>query len=384
MRVAVFTSGRQDWGILTPVVRELARSSHLTVQLIASGMHCRDGRRPERLDDQPIDILLPILPERDDDLEIARVAGETTTAVADALQRLKAEALLLLGDRTETLAAGLAATCLRLPIIHLHGGEETTGAIDNVCRHALTKLAHLHLVAHQRFRERIVAMGVAPERVVVCGAPAIDHLLATGVMDRQQLASEIGVPTLGQPLIVFTYHPTTLSAQTADQEIATVLTGIKHALGDYPQANLLITRANCDAGGMAINAAVERFAAQNARVHTVSDLGTRRYWSLLSHATVLVGNSSSGILEAPSFDLPVINIGDRQGGRLRVHDVRDVPVDGPSIAKALREVLRHPRSAVTPHASAYGDGQAAQRIRKALELFAADHIGPYAHLEQYA
>ncbi|HEX3134836.1 MAG TPA: UDP-N-acetylglucosamine 2-epimerase, partial [Planctomycetota bacterium] len=176
MKIAVFTSGRQDWGILAPVVRELVNSSRLSASIIAGGMHCRDGRRPERLDDRVIDVLLPILPMSDDVHEVARIAGETTTAVASALKRVGAEALLLVGDRTETLAAGLAATCLCLPIIHLHGGEETAGAIDNTCRHALTKLSHLHAVAHPSFRDRLIAMGERPDRVVVSGAPAIDQM----------------------------------------------------------------------------------------------------------------------------------------------------------------------------------------------------------------
>ena len=257
MKIAVFTSGRQDWGILAPVVRELSTSPRLTVSIIAGGMHCRDGRRPTQLDDRPIDVLMPILPFSDDDQEVARIAGETTTAMARALIQIGAEALLLVGDRSETLAAGLAATCLRVPIIHLHGGEETAGAIDNTCRHALTKLAHLHAVAHPSFRERLIAMGERPDRVVVSGAPAIDQMLATTLDAPSVLADQLSVAHLGTPLLILTHHPTTLGGLSPQVEITAVLAGVERALvglndgadisEDFGEEAAMTTqRATCD------------------------------------------------------------------------------------------------------------------------------------------
>jgi UDP-hydrolysing UDP-N-acetyl-D-glucosamine 2-epimerase len=370
VRIAVFTSGRQDWGILAPVVRELVASPSLTVQVIAGGMHCRDGRRPERLDDQPIALLLPLLPLRDDDHEVARIAGETTTAIANALVQLKAEALLVVGDRTETLAAGLAATCLRLPIIHLHGGEETAGAIDNTCRHALTKLSHLHAVAHPAFRDRLVTMGERHDRVVVSGAPAIDSMLATPPVATQALAEHLGVVHLGSPLLILTHHPTTLGGLPPQEEIAAVLAGVERAIVGLDDARVVMTRANADAGGAAINGVLTQAAARDPRFTLAGDLGSPRYWSLLAQAQVMIGNSSSGILEAPSFALPVVNIGDRQRGRLRVHQVVDVPPEPRAIATAIVGVLQQKRPPGPPKPSAYGDGRAAQRIRAAIEAFA--------------
>jgi UDP-hydrolysing UDP-N-acetyl-D-glucosamine 2-epimerase len=371
VRIAVFTSGRQDWGILAPVVRELAASAHLSVQLIAGGMHCRDGRRPERLDGHPVDLVLPLLPLSDADHEVARIAGETTTAIANALVQLKAEALLVVGDRTETLAAGLAATCLRLPIIHLHGGEETAGAIDNTCRHALTRLAHLHAVAHPSFRDRLVAMGERHDRVVVSGAPAIDSMLATPPVPVRELTEHLGVVHLGAPLLILTHHPTTLGGLSPQDEIAAVLAGVERAIVGLDDARVVMTRANADAGGAAINGALAAIAARDPRFTLAGDLGSPRYWSLLAQAQVMIGNSSSGILEAPSFALPVVNIGDRQRGRLRVHQVVDVPPEPRAIAAAVTGSLQRKRPPGAPKPSAYGDGRAAQRIRAALEAFAA-------------
>ena len=372
MKIAVFTSGRQDWGILAPVVRELRSSALVTVTIIAGGMHCRDGRQPERLDDIAIDVLLPILPLNDDDQEVARVAGETTSAIARALVQLKAEALLLVGDRSETLAAGLAATCLRVPIIHLHGGEETAGAIDNTCRHALTKLAHLHAVAHPSFRDRLIAMGERPDRVVVSGAPALDQLLATPLISPAELLRHLGLTQLGSPLLILTHHPTTLADISPQAEINAVLTGTERALVGLDHARVIMTRANADAGGAAINAELAAKAATDRRFILVEDLGSTRFWSLLRLAHVMIGNSSSGILEAPSFQLPVVNIGDRQKGRLRVHTVIDVVPEAPAIANAVRDTLQRQRLPSSPIASAYGDGQAAPRIRIAVESFATE------------
>jgi len=378
MKIAVFTSGRQDWGILAPVVRELAASPHLSVCLIAGGMHCRDGRRPEKLDDCAIDVLLPILPLGDDDQEIARVAGETTTALANALVNQKAEALLVVGDRTETLAAGLAATCLRLPIIHLHGGEETAGAIDNTCRHALTRLAHLHAVAHPSFRARLIAIGERADRVLVSGAPAIDSMLATVRVPTRALAEHLGVVHIGSPLLVLTHHPTTLGTLTPEAEIAAVLTGVERAIVGLDDARVVMTRANADAGGATINSALAAISARDPRFTLAGDLGSLRYWSLLAEAQVMIGNSSSGILEAPSFALPVVNIGDRQQGRLRIHPVIDVPLDPRDIANAVTQALALRRKPGPPQANAYGDGHAAERIRLAVEALAA--LAPSARL----
>lgn len=371
MKIAVFTSGRQDWGILAPVVRSLHASPLVTVIVIASGMHCRDGRRPTRLDDQAVDVVLPLLPLSDDDLEIVRIAAETTNAVAGALRHLGAEALLLVGDRTETLAAGMAATCLRIPLIHLHGGEETLGAIDNACRHALTKLAHLHMVAHPSFRDRLITMGESPDRVVVSGAPAIDAMLTTALVSTAELTNHLGVVHLGSPLLILTHHPTTLGGASPQAEIAAVIAGIERAIVDLDQARVVMTRANTDAGGAVINSALAEIGARDPRFTLAGDLGTARYWSLLSQAHLMIGNSSSGILEAPSFALPVVNIGDRQRGRLRIHQVHDVPPEPRSIAAAVSEALNTPRPVGGPRPSAYGDGRASERIRGAIESFAA-------------
>lgn len=373
MRVAVFTSGRQDWGILEPVCRAIAASPELTLLLIAGGMHCRD-RNPTELDGLSVHAVVPALPREDDDRAVAKAAGDTLRMLADALRNVHAECVLILGDRTETLAAALTATCMRLPLVHLHGGEETAGAIDNACRHAITRLAHLHAVAHDACAKRLRTWGEQAERIIVSGAPALDALLHCELPTIHELEEKLQ-RDLGKPLIALCVHPTTLGGDP-DKEARAVLEGTTSALVGCPDALVVMTRANVDAGGTRINNLLSAHAARDRRFISASDLGSRNWWSLMAHASVLVGNSSSGILEAPCFDLPVVNVGDRQLGRLRVGPCHDVAPEAWAVAAAVRTALEHPRPLPTaPHATAYGDGNAAQRIAAALVSFSReDHV----------
>ena len=366
MRLVVFTSGRQDWGALEGAGRALQVSPQLEVRVLAGGMHLRPGATPL---EPPPDALAGGLPAGDDDQAVARAAGDTVRGVAEALDSLRAEALLLLGDRTETLAAALAATCLRIPIVHLHGGETSTGAIDDACRHAITRLAHLHCVAHASFRTRLLGWGEAPERVVVSGAPALDALLRATLPGRAELEEALGRP-LGAPLVLLTHHPTSLGPDAPAAEVEAVLAGVRAGLGGVPDATVVCTRPNVDAGGAAIEAALERHAQADPRLVLARDLGSLRWWGLMAQAQALVGNSSSGILEAPCFDLPVVNVGPRQEGRLRIAPLFDVEARPEAVARALVAALERPRAPGPPHPTAYGDGRAWERIRAALERLA--------------
>lgn len=372
MRVAIFTSGRQDWGILGPVAHALANTDLVEPVIIAGGMHGR-GEVPQELEGIRVDDYIETLPSGDRPRAIAQAAGLTTTLLAGSLERLRADALLIAGDRTETLGAATAATCLALPIIHLHGGEESTGAIDNACRHAITKLAQVHFVAHPNYARRLHAMGERPERVVVSGAPALDRLWSDPRLDSFKLARSLGLKTLGSPLVLVTHHPATLGSVNPEDEAAAVIEGVLDALQGEGGATVVVSAPNCDSGGQAIDARIRKTAGCDARFVWVQTLGSQRYFSLMSRAAVMVGNSSSGLLEAPSFDLPVVNIGDRQKGRLRIGPVRDVEPIAQHIREAIKEALAreasYPRE---PQATSLGDGHAAQRIATALEAFAKE------------
>jgi len=366
-RVAVLTTGRQDWYLLRPVVVALMDSPGLDCVVIAGGMHGRDGAIPRELDGIAVAAQVPALPEGDGDAAVARCAGRTTEQVAVALVTLAADALLVLGDRTETLAGALAATCLRLPIVHVHGGEETAGAIDNACRHAISKLAHLHCVVHASYRERLLAMGET--WIEVTGAPGIDLLLATALPGRAELERDLGA-ALVDPVLLLTHHPTTLGGIDPVVEAEAVLDGVVGALG-HRAATIVATRPNLDVGGLAIDRVLRSRAGIDRRFILANDLGSRRYWGLMALATAVVGNSSSGLLEAPCFDVPTVNVGDRQRGRLRIHRVLDCPAEASAVAAAISQALAPPPTARIPHATAFGDGGAAPRIARAVAALAA-------------
>jgi UDP-hydrolysing UDP-N-acetyl-D-glucosamine 2-epimerase len=371
VKLAAFSSGRQDAGIIAPVLRACA-GGPVQPLLVCAGLHLRSAPPPASIEGIPVAAWLDALPAGDDDAAIAAAAAATTAQLAPVLIRLAADALLVAGDRSETLAAALAATCLRLPIVHLHGGEITTGAIDDACRDAISQLAQLHAVAHAPARDRLIAMGIDARRIAVTGAPGLDACFApVDAGAATELAAHLKLTDLPHPLITLTHHPATLGGDPTS-EIAAVLAGVDAAICDHPDAVVVATAANCDAGGERINAALAAHCANAHHWRLVHALGHRLYRTLLAHADVVVGNSSSGIIEAPVFGLPVLNIGARQDGRHRCPGIVDLPADPTAIADALRVALQQPRR---PHparaaASDYGDGHAGPRIASLLAAFA--------------
>jgi UDP-hydrolysing UDP-N-acetyl-D-glucosamine 2-epimerase len=372
MRVAVFTSGRHDANVLEPVVEAMNASPTLEPVVIAAGIHFRGGTAPDHLWGAPIVEGLDTLQASDRAVAVAQTAGWTTALMAGALERTRAEALLLVGDRTETLAAAVAAVCLRVPVIHLHGGEETEGAIDNLCRHAISKLASLHFVAHPAYASRLVRMGEQPDCVIVSGAPALDLVARSSPLDDAALARAIGREGLGSPLAVFTYHPTTLGEATPRAEIAVVLEALQDWLAECPDALVVTTRPNQDEGGNAIWEALGEFAGRHPGQVALVEALRDAYYPMLRRADLMVGNSSSGLLEAPSFALPAVNIGDRQRGRLRGANVIDAPLARGAILEALRRAADpRCRTELAALANPFGDGRAAPRIAEAIAAFAS-------------
>ena len=294
------------------------------------------------------------LSHRGDEPAAVQAAG-ALEAVAGALERQKVDALLLVGDRFETLAAGLAATLAATPIVHLHGGEETAGALDNACRHALTKLAHLHLVSHPVYRDRVIAMGEHPDTVQVVGSPGLDNLRSADLADRADLEGHLGT-RLEAPLVLVTVHPTTLARDPAADAAAVC------AAMDLVPATYVVTWPNSDPGHEAVRQHLARALQRPSRI-AVAALGARRFWGLLRLANAVVGNSSAGILEAPAVGVPTINVGDRQAGRERAASVIDVPADPDTIAAALTRALASGR---LPAPDAEGGPGPSARVVKAL------------------
>jgi UDP-hydrolysing UDP-N-acetyl-D-glucosamine 2-epimerase len=359
-RLAVLTTGRQDYGILRSTILLLRRTPGFEVNVWAGGMHLR-SRFGEPLaalerDGVPAARELPFLAEPPNPM------ADTAAALAQigsALMEDAPDGLVLVGDRAEALAAGLAATIAKVPIVHLHGGEESEGAIDNACRHALTKLSHLHLVSHQVHADRVIQMGEEPASVVVVGAPAWDHAYREDLPGKDELSRELGLP-LEEPVVVVTMHPATLGGP-AGEEVAAVAGAMARVPATY-----IVTAPNADAGGTQIGDYWRRWAQDRARVALVPALGDRRYWATLRVADAVLGNSSSGVIEAPALGVPVVNVGDRQRGRLRYGPVTDVPATADAVAAALRGALASGRRAPGQDLGGYPTPPIAPRIVEAL------------------
>lgn len=358
-RIAVLTTGRQDFGIIRSVVELLDADSRFDLRLWAGGMHLQKkfGRTIEKIRATGLRVAreLDFIHDAGDD------AGDFSTAlthVAAAIEAEEPDALLLTGDRPEILAAAAAATLKLTAIAHLHGGEESEGAIDNVCRHAITKMSHLHLVSHPVHARRVIQMGESPDTVVVVGAPGLDNLYRDDLPSAADVGERIG-QTIEQPLVLVTLHATTLGGGDVQKDVA----ALSAAMEDVP-ATYIITSPNSDAGGEEIRRHWESWVDGRRNAVLVDALGEDAYWAVMKEAKVVLGNSSSGIIEAPAAGAAVINVGDRQKGRLRRGMVVDVPFDRAAIRKALSELVQSDNR--NQDEAGFPTGPAAPRIVEAL------------------
>ena len=343
-RIAAVTVSRADFGILSPIVTAL-RAAGMTADVVT-------------VDAAPAD---------DTPLAVAHATGAATTRFADAFAALRPDAVLLIGDRFETLAAASAATLMNLPIAHVHGGEITEGAIDEQLRHAITKMSHLHFVAGEAQAARVVQMGEEPWRVTVSGAPGLDNLAAAQLWDRAKIEAAIGL-SLAEPPLLVTYHPETLALG----ELASQVEQLIGAL-DAQSRPVIVTAPNVDAGNRVVRERLQAWAGSRANAVFVESLGVIGYWSMMAVSAAMVGNSSSGIIEAASVGLPVVDIGDRQRGRDRGANVLHAAHRRDEIIAAITKATSPDfRAAAKAMANPYGDGHAAPRIAKVLKARTAD------------
>ena len=346
-KIAVLTTTRADYGILSPLVQALHQADWAELALLVTGSHLLASQgmtvREIEADGVPIAARIPIFEEGTTTaLDNARAFGVAAKRVAPVLDRIRPDVLVLLGDRFETLAVAVAAALLHIPIVHLHGGEQSAGALDNRFRHAISHLADWHLTATAKAAETLRQMGLPPARVHHVGALGVWNVLNQPRLDRETLQQQVPVP-LRSPLLVITFHPETDTDVTPDEQVRALI----EALGQFPDSTQIITYANVDEGGEVINRLWQAYAEAHAdRVWLTPSLGRLRYHSLLALADVVVGNSSSGILEAPSFGVPTVNIGARQAGRERAESVVDTPANAEHIVNAIRSVLKTGRRLV--------------------------------------
>ncbi|OCH57400.1 UDP-N-acetyl-D-glucosamine 2-epimerase, UDP-hydrolysing, partial [Vibrio cyclitrophicus] len=320
-KVAVFTGTRAEYGLLFWLLKDIQSDPDLTLQLLVSGMHLSpefgDTYKHIEKDGFQIDEKIEILLSSDSPVGTAKSMGLGVLGFADALSRLAPDVLVILGDRFEALAAAQTAMILRIPIIHLHGGEITEGAYDDAIRHAITKLSYLHGTSTDEYRNRVIQLGESPERVKNVGAIGLDHLNRGSFMTISELSESLNFDLTG-PYFVVTYHPVTLGDESPEDSFQALL----DALDEYPNHQIILTYPNADDGGRRIIPMLEAYAAkQPSRVLAIPSLGQIRYLSSVKHAAAVIGNSSSGIIEVPAFDVPTVNIGSRQKGRLAAKSV---------------------------------------------------------------
>jgi len=371
-RVGVVTVGRSDYGHLRPVLEAIRRAPDLELLLFVAGMHLASEFgltvRDIEADGFPISARVEMLGGGDTPEAVAAATGRGVTGFGEAFARVRPDLLVVLGDRFEMLAAAVAALPFALPVAHIHGGEVSEGAMDNQIRHAITKLAHLHFASAEPHARRIAAMGEEPWRIHTVGAPGLDRLATTEPLSRAALARELGLPEAG-PWLLVTFHPVTLEYRDTAAHIDELLAAIEKTDGF-----IVITYPNADTSGRLIVERIEEFAGRHPRrCRLAKSLGERLYLSLLRHADLMIGNSSSGLIEAPSFGLPVVNVGARQRGRLRGANVIDVEPSREDILRGI-EAAQAPafRTRARAAANPYGDGRAAPRIVEALRAVALD------------
>ena len=374
-KICVVTGGRAEYGHLYWLMKEIKDDPDLEFQLIATGMHLSPefGLTYRKIEEDGFTIneKVEMLLSSDTGVGIAKSIGLGVIGFADAFFRLKPDILVVLGDRYEIFAAAQAAMAAKIPIAHLHGGEATFGAMDEAMRHAITKMAQFHFTAAEPYRQRVIQLGELPERVLNYGAPGLDHLKNTNLLGRDDFEKAIDF-YLGALSFLVTYHPVTLSAEGSEKPFQELLGALDH----FPEAKIILTKANADAAGRIINQIIDEYAETNPlRVKAFTSMGQLLYWSAVKNVDIVVGNSSSGIIEVPVLKKATVNIGQRQSGRLRADSVIDCEEKEQAIVAAIKEGLSPGfKSRLENVVSPYGQGNASLKIKDYLKKVSLQNV----------
>jgi len=374
-KVCVVTGTRAEFGLLRWLMQEIQNQPELELQVVATGMHLSPefGSTWHEIEDAgfAINARVEMLLSADSNTAVTKSMGLGVIGFADAYERLQPDIVLVLGDRFEIFAAASAALIAGIPIAHLHGGETTEGAFDEAIRHSITKMSHLHFVAADEYRRRVIQLGEQPERVFNVGGMGIDAIKRIKLLSREELEKSLDFH-LGEKNLLITFHPVTLEGGgSSAAQMAELLT----ALDELDDTQLIFTMPNADTGGRKLSAMVSEFVERHSNACVFTSLGQLRYFSCLAQIDGVVGNSSSGLAEAPSFGIGTINIGDRQKGRLKADSVIDCQPNSQDILKALGhlyspEFQQTLKSVKNP----YGTGGASGTISKILADYPLENI----------
>lgn len=368
--IGVVTGARSEYGLLFPVLKAISAESALSLKLFVTGMHLSPDfgltvREIER--DFEITERVEMLLASDTPEAISKSTGIGMIGFAQTFARHRPDILVVLGDRFETLAAVVAALPFTIPVAHIAGGEATEGAIDDAIRHSISKMSHLHFVSLDEYRRRLIQMGEEPWRVTVSGEPGLDNLSSIPDLSTHELERRVGMSLTPSPLLV-TFHPVTLELGQAEKQIGELLAAL-----DRVGMPVVFTAPNADTEGRIITRRIQDFVQQHRDTRLVTSLGTAAYFSMMRRSAAMVGNSSSGIVEAASFELPVVNLGSRQRGRIHGRNVIHANVEADEIVRAITSALSPDfRQGLVDLTNPYGDGKAAGRIVSVLNTVSLD------------
>lgn len=373
-KICVVTGSRAEYGLLYWVLREIKSARNLELQLLVTGMHLSPefGSTVRQIEKDGFEIKYKVemLLSSDSAVGVTKSTGLGMIGFADAFDALRPDCVLMLGDRFELLAAASAALLAVIPIAHIHGGEVTSGAFDDAIRHSITKMAHLHFTSTGSYRNRVIQLGESPDRVFNVGAPGVESIHRLEFRQKSDLEEELGIE-LGARSLLVTFHPVTLEPGSATRDFRAIL----DALDKFEDMSLVFTKANADTEGRMINSMIDDYVAAHSSAVAHTSLGQLNYLSTLKYVSGVIGNSSSGIIEAPSFKIGTVNIGDRQMGRVKAESVIDCEPSSKGILMALKtmfssEFQQHLTGIVNPHDS----GDVAGQIVRVLQEVRLDSL----------
>ena len=366
--IAVITGTRAEYGLLKNLLHEIKNDPELQLQIIATSMHLS----PEfgftyqliEKDSFYIDAKIEMLLSSDTAIGVAKSVGVGILGFADAFERLKPDIIVVLGDRFEILAAVQTAMIMKIQVAHIHGGELTQGAIDDSIRHAIAKMSHLHFTAAEVYRKRVIQLGESPDRVFNYGAPGVERIKKIKLLSKKDLEKVLDFQ-FGNPAFLVTYHPATLLLDKIKDELSYLFS----ALDAFPQAHIIFTKSNADEAGRLINQQIDLYAEKNSdRIKTYTSMGDLDYLSTLQNCDVVIGNSSSGIIEAPTLHKPTVNIGHRQDGRLLADSIIQSGATVDEIQKAIQKALSNEfKQVVENTVSPYDSGKTAEMIKNKIK-----------------
>jgi len=366
--ISVLTATRAEYGLLKPILQKLNKVEDFDVRIVVTGMHLskEHGMTYQEVEeDFVIDKKIDILSDSDSPAGISKSMGVALTAFGEYFEKLQPDLLLVLGDRYEALSVCIAAMNARIPIAHLYGGETTEGAVDESIRHAITKMSYLHFTSTEEYRRRVIQLGEAPERVFSVGAIGIENILQVQLLSKVELEKSLEFK-LDVPFAVVTFHPVTLEANQVEEQFNELIMAINR----HKEMNFIFTKANADAYGRSINKMIDRYAQENANAIGVASLGTVKYLTALKHCCMVIGNSSSGLIEAPSFHIPTINIGDRQKGRLQGQSIINCEPIERDILGAIDKASSEPfQQLLSKVINPYGEGNTSDKVVEVINRY---------------